>query len=239
MKRFFMKKLGAFRNIFILFLIFSVNNFCFCEDFVEEEKKDLESNRKIDFVLDFGAGLYLNPESSNLKGAPSPVNFEFSFGAIIPKETMFSVAPKLTFFTMNHLWYEDVALPAEIENRTSRTLAFYLNIPFCFTLNLEKSKFLFSLGPGIMMQFAFLASSVSENDEGFLGSAKDDVERMNSWFWENSRWLYGTFEFSWLYKVTEKLSAGPSALVRLPVGTLISEQSFLGSVFSLGMKICF
>lgn len=194
-------------------------------------------SKNVDFIFDFGANLYLNPESSSLNSAPSPVNFEFSFGALIPNETFISVQPSLTFFSMNYLWYEDRALPAEIESRTGTALSFFFNVPLTFTLNLANSKLLFSAGGGALMRFAFLSSGVSSEDFGYSGSAKSDIENMNSWFWQKARWFYSTLEFSWLYNVTQKLKAGPNVSIKLPLGSMISDHSFSAAIFSAGIKI--
>ena len=74
-----------------------------------------------DFVLQFEPGIYLNTESV-LVSAPSPIVYPISVGFIWPDSTVFSVQPTVSFFMMQHLYYDDKALPAEIENRTTTTL---------------------------------------------------------------------------------------------------------------------
>lgn len=206
-----------------------------------EPQSDKTENKKrtFDLFACMDAGLYLNPEQSSLNSAPSPINFELSFGATIPNYTMFSFQPSLTFFMMNHLLFEERALPAEIENRTSTTLNFYLNLPFAFTLKIPKSKFHFSLGFATMIRFAFLAAGVHNDDEGFSGSAGEDITLINKWFWKNLHWLYATIEADWLYEVSSKINAGPFLSIKLPFGSLTTEKSPQGMIFSAGLKISF
>ena len=228
-----MKKNKIFLStVLFFFFIFSV----FCQ---EEQNSQNTKKRPFDFFACMDAGLYLNPEQSQLNSAPSPINFELAFGALIPNYTMFSFEPSLTFFMMNHLLYEDRALPAEIENRTSTTLSFYLNLPLTFSMNLPNSKFHASAGIGTMLRFAFLAAGVHSNDEGFSGNAQEDISLINKWFWKNLHWFYTTLEADWLYQVTQVLAAGPFVNIKLPVGSLITEKSFQGSIFSLGLKVSF
>lgn len=195
--------------------------------------------RSFDLFAGMDAGLYLNPEQSSLNSAPSPINFELSFGAAIPNYTMFSFQPSLTFFMMNHLLFEDRALPAEIENRTSTTLNFYLNLPAAFSLKIPKSKFHVSLGFAALIRFAFLATGVHSDDEGFSGTAGEDITLINKWFWKNLHWLYATMEADWLYEASPKISAGPFVSVKLPLGSLMTEKSVQGMIFSAGLKVSF
>lgn len=223
-------------KIFLCSILFFLISFSI---FSQEENSPETSSRPFDFFACIDAGLYLNPEQAELNSAPSPINFEITFGALIPNYTLFAFQPSLTFFMMNHLLYEDRALPAEIENRTSTTLSFYLNLPLAFSLELPKSEFHATAGIGTMIRFAFLASGVRADDEGFSGSAKEDIKIINKWFWSKLHWLYATVEADWLYEVTPALSAGPFVSIKLPVGSLIADSSFQGSIFSLGLKASF
>ena len=139
---------------------------------------------------------------------------------------------------INHLYYENKALPAEIENRTTTTLSFMLTIPVVFSIYLEKSCFQFTGGPGIFMRFGILSPGVSENASGWTGSAGSDAAAINKWFWSNMRWLYLNIGASWLYTLTPKLRAGPVINFSIPVGGLISDHTAQGMLISAGIKIC-
>ena len=190
-----------------------------------------------DIVLQFEPGLYLNTEST-LVSAPSPIVYPISVGFLWPDSTKIAIQPTLSFFMMNHLYYEDKALPAEIENRTTTTLSFMLNIPVVFSIYLQNSGFQLTGGLGVFMRFGILSPGVKENDSGWSGSAGEDVGLINDYFWGNMRWLYLTLGGSWLYNLTPQLKAGPTINVYIPVGGLLKDHSVQAMIISAGIKIC-
>ena len=191
----------------------------------------------VDFVLQFEPALYLNTEST-LVSAPSPIVYPVSIGFLWPCYSKVAVQPTLSFFMMNHLLYQDKAVPAEIENRTTTTLSFMLNVPVSFSFFLSNSRFQVCAGPGILMRFGLLSPGVKESDSGWTGSAADDVTAINNWFWNDMRWLYLSTGASWLYNLDSNLEAGPVINISIPVGGLISDQDAQGMLISLGIKIC-
>ena len=118
--------------------------------------------RNIGFIMQFEPGLYLNTES-RLISAPSPIVYPVSAGIIWPENAKIAIQPMLSFFMMNHLFYDGKALPAEIENRTTTTLAFMLNIPAVYSIFLENSRFQITGGLGIFMRFGLLSPGVKED----------------------------------------------------------------------------
>ena len=138
---------------------------------------------------------------------------------------------------MNHLFYDGKALPAEIENRTTTTLAFMLNIPAVFSIFLPNSRFQISGGLGIFMRFGILAAGVKESDSGWTGSAGNDVKEINKWFWGKARWLYITAGGSWLYDLTPQLRAGPVINISIPVGGLLFDHNAQGMLISFGISL--
>ncbi len=190
-----------------------------------------------DFVLQFEPAIYINTEST-LVSAPSPIVYPISFGIIWPNYSKIAVQPTLSFFMMNHLLYDGKAVPAEIENRTTTTLSFMLNIPVVFSFFLSNSRFQVWTGPAVLMRFGLLSPGVKETDSGWLGTAGEDVSAINSWFWNGARWFYITAGGSWLYNLTLNLRAGPVMQISIPVGGLISDQNAQGMLISLGIKIC-
>ena len=205
--------------------------------FAQEENEEVPKKLTADFVMQFEPGLYLNTESP-LISAPSPIIYPISLGFLWPDDSKIAIQPVVSFFMMNHLLYEDKALPAEIENRTTTTLSFMLNIPAVYSIDLEKSNFQFSAGLGVYMRFGLLSPGVKENDSGWTGSAGEDVSKINEYFWGKMRWLYATAGGSWLYNLTPQLRAGPTINVYVPVGGLISDGSAQAMLISAGIKIC-
>ena len=229
-----MKKL-----LFTLAAVFFLTSLYAQEDteFYEETEPAQPAPFPIDFVMQFEPALYLNTEST-LVSAPSPIVYPISIGFLWPDRSTFAIQPTLSFFMMQHLLYEDKALPAEIENRTTTTLSFMLNIPVVFSLFLDNSQFQFTAGPGILMRFGLLSPGVKEEDSGWSGSAGSDVKKINEYFWNDMRWFYANLGASWLYDLTPQLRAGPTINVYLPVGGLISDQSAQAMIISAGIKIC-
>ena len=229
-----MKKL-----LFTLAAVFFLTSLYAQEDaeFYEETEPAQPAPFPIDFEMQFEPALYLNTEST-LVSAPSPIVYPISIGFLWPDRSTFAIQPTLSFFMMQHLLYEDKALPAEIENRTTTTLSFMLNIPVVFSLFLDNSQFQFTAGPGILMRFGLLSPGVKEEDSGWSGSAGSDVEKINEYFWNDMRWFYVSAGGSWLYNLTPQLRAGPTINVYLPVGGLISDQSAQSMIISAGIKIC-
>ena len=197
----------------------------------------LFSEKPFDFMMQFEPAFHLNTEST-LVSAPSPVVYPLTAGILIPNNSPIAFAPTLSFFMMYHLMYENKALPAEIENRTTTTLSFMLNLPAVYSIMLENSRFQFNAGLGIFMRLGLLSPGVKEDDSGWLGTAAEDVSAINDWFWNDLRWLYATAGISWLYNLTPQLRAGPTINVYLPVGGLINDKDAQGLIISAGIKIC-
>lgn len=190
-----------------------------------------------DFILQFEPGFYINTESP-LVSAPSPIIYPISFGVLWPDTTQLAIQPTLSFFMMTHLLYKDMALPAEIENRTTTTLSFMLNIPVVYSIYLQNSRFQISGGLGVFMRFGILSPGVKDTDSGWSGSAGEDVGKINNYFWGKMRWLYLTAGGSWLYNLTPQLRAGPTLNIYVPVGGLISDKTAQAMIISAGIKIC-
>lgn len=190
---------------------------------------------QMDFILDFAPTLYLNT-ASTLISAPSPIFFPFTMGFIWPKDTLISIMPKVSFFSMYYLWYFNSAYPAEIENRTVTSLSFMLNIPITFSVYLRRSYFQFSLGVGFLLRFGFLSYAVTALDSGYFGSAEVDAGFIKDWFWQNGRFVYISTEFTWLFRFTNLIKAGPTINVYFPVGAVLNDGNLNGLIASVGMK---
>lgn len=206
-------------------------------DLQELSRNEKSSGIPVDFVLQFEPSLYLNTEST-LVSAPSPITYPVSIGFLWPDYSAIAIEPTLSFFMMNHLLYENKAIPAEIENRTTTTLSFMLNIPVVFSFFLHSSRFQLDVGPAILMRFGLLSPGVKESDSGWTGTAAEDVTAINSWFWNDLRWFYLTAGGSWLYNLDSKLMAGPVINISIPLGGLIVDKDAQGMLISVGIKIC-
>lgn len=202
----------------------------------------LDFIHSLDFVLQFEPGMYMNFHKTNSEGklisAPSPLIYPVTIGILWPNYTFIAVQPSISFFTMQYLYYDGMALPAEIENRTASSLSFMVNIPVVFTLFMRNSRLQLSGGLGILLQFGLRSTNVGKDDYGYSGSAESDVELINKYFWNNMHWLYLTTSASWLYNVTSQLRFGPTASINIPIGALMGDQDMQGLMLSVGLKIC-
>ena len=190
-----------------------------------------------DLTAEVSPAVYINSESKSVS-APSPIIYPVGIGVLWPNYTTFAIQPMLSFFTMYHLWYNGQALPAEIENRTSQTICLLLNMPGVATINLgDNSRLQFFAGPAIFMRFGALANGVKDSDSGYSGTAGSDVDEINSYFWNNARFLYLSFGSAWQYNFTSHFRIGPSFYAYLPLGSLFSGEGVQAMIVSLGLKL--
>lgn len=189
---------------------------------------------QFDFVFQMTPSIYVNTESK-LVSAPSPIFFPVSVGLIWPNFTFLSVQPSLSYFSINYLWHDGKALPAEIENRTATAYSLFLNIPAVVTLFIQNGRFQFSLGAGFLFRIIALASGVAPQDFGETGSAQSDTDLIGSYLWQPENFIYITTEFSWLFDVAKTFKVGPIVGAYVPVSIFQSDFSkFIGY---LGVKV--
>lgn len=226
------------KKIIFLLLGLSLVKFAFAQSNTNDDNK---TTNTLDFVIQFEPGVFINNYKNNLEGkivsAPSPVIYPISIGILWPDYSFIATQPTISFYMNNHLFYDGKALPAEIENRTTTTLSFMVNIPLVLSLFINESRFQLSGGIGALLQFGFLAAGVSEYNSGYSGSAANDVSLINKYFWNDMHWFYITTGGSWLYTFKNKIKLGPTINMYIPVGTIISNQSIHGLIVSMGLKI--
>ena len=76
---------------------------------ISEAQPDTENTKTSfpgDFVMQFEPGGYINPESS-LVSAPSPIIYPISIGFLWPNHAKFAIQPVISFFMINHLYYDN------------------------------------------------------------------------------------------------------------------------------------
>ena len=144
-----MKKLIIFTAAILLFATRAFAQETSERDYVDEkdmsvtEVEELIQSKglihRLDFVFGIEPTVSINTHKKNSQGkfisAPSPVSIPVYIGLSIPNYTPVSFQPSLRFFTGYNLVYDNMVLPAEVENRTGQTLSFLLNLPVVFKLN--------------------------------------------------------------------------------------------------------
>ena len=187
--------------------------------------------QRADFFLELTPGFYINP-SQELKGESASSIYPFSIGFHWPNDFWISAEPSLSFFTMYHLWDDGTAYPAEIENRTTQTFNFLLNLPVCFSISSKFGDLKFTPGIAILARFGILAHGLSDTENA-------DVSQINKWFWQNARFLYLSFGTEYIFNLTANLRAGPVIQAALPLGSLFSGENVQGMMIKFGLKIIF
>lgn len=212
---------------------------------VSEVEELLQSGKlinRLDFVFGITPTVFFNTHTKNKDGifisAKSPVLFPVYFGMSVPNYTAVSFQPTLKIFSSYNLVYEDMVLPAEIENRTGLTYSFLLNLPVVFKLN-YKNKCSWSLSSGIagLFRFAVLPDGVQTDESGYTGTVESDIKFMNSWFYENLRFLYLSAGFDWMFYYG-KTKYGPEISIYFPISTF-TDKSADGMMVSVGVKVEF
>lgn len=233
-----MKKL-----IFLLLLVFffmpihsqeAENEYNDAHDF-EKAENFISFIHSLDFVGQMEPGMYFNMEST-LVSAPSPVIFPLTIGILWPNYTVFAIQPSLSFFVMEHLWYNGRALPAEIENRTTTTMSFLLTLPLVFSLYFPKSRIQLLPGISLLGRVGLLSNGVKPQDKGFSGTAKQDSELINGWFWNDMNYMYLSAGFSWLINLQGNLKAGPVLNLYIPINMISSGTGLQDAIISAGLK---
>lgn len=211
-----------------LFLFFILSVFCTCA-----------FARPMDFTLTFEPTLIVNTDNPK-NSAPAPIVYPLSFGIVFPKETFISFQPRISFFTNYYLWNSNGAYPAEIENRTATVFSFLFDFPAALTFYpAEKHSIDVGIGPSVLARFAVLSHSVHGSDAGYNGNtASDDVAEINKYFWKDANFLFIDTYFSYLYKFTEQLKAGPELKFYLPC-SVFSRKDLNAAMISLGIKARF
>ena len=237
-----MKKLIIFTAAIILF---ATSAFAQKDMSVTEVEELIQSKgliHRLDFVFGVEPLLAINTHIKNSEGkfisAPSPISMPLYIGLAIPNYTPLSFQPSLRFFAGYNLVYDNMVLPAEVENRTGLTLNFLLNLPIVFKLN-YKDKYSWSILAGIagLFRYAILPSNVSSSAPGFTGTVQSDIDFMNNWYYKNLRFLYLSAGIDWLfYYGTTKY--GPELSVFFPISTF-SDKSIDGMMVGVGIKVEF
>ena len=208
----------------------------------KKEKKDVFATgflSKVELTTQIETCLYFSPESARSHSNILNFIYPISIGLLWPRDFFIGFGPTISFVPMSFLWYEDMAIPSEIENRTATTLLTFLNLPAVFTIKLPHSKMHITAGLGLCLRYGFLSIGVNKNDNGYNGNtAKEDLKLINNWFWENGHWLYVTVGTSWLYPITDRIKVGPAFDLKLPMGTLIDQKNFQGTMLNVGFKLC-
>ena len=249
-----MKKL----HILFIIMIFSCATI-FCQEATESERDYVDDQNmtvteveeliqsqsfinQLDFIFGVTPIVSINSHKKDASGkfisAASPIYIPIYIGLSIPNYTAVSFQPSLRFFTGYNLVYNDMVLPAEIENRTGLTFSFLVNLPIAFKLK-YKDKYSWSVLAGVagLFRFSTLPSNVKPNETGATGTVSSDLEFMNSWYYKNLRFLYLSTAIDWMFYYG-KTKYGPEFSVFFPI-SVFADKSFDRLMVGVGIKVEF
>ena len=219
---------NLFKKKFIFFasFLFFIHFFSFAQ-----------KNIQVHPTFNIGSNITLNLQSKE-HSAISPINFFAGGGADI-KINNLSIIPTHNIWAMYYLYYDDKALPAEVEHRTASVINCMLDLPVGYNFYKNNSVFTVGAGLGILFRISFLSSGVSESDTGYSGNAKSDLENINKYFYSNARFLYPEIFFSYLYNFSNDFSAGAMLKYYVSIGNLAAGSLFDASIISVSTRIMF
>lgn len=220
-----------------LFIIFTLAMQLFAKDgkLSFQERQNLPRTKSYSYFFTMNPVLTVNTASST-KSAPSPIAFSCGFGAKLQQAKKISMEPALSFFTNYYLWDGKKALPAEVENRTATVLSFLIDLPVVYNFN-RKNNHYFEAGAGlaVLARYGILSNGVKSSDEGTSGDAQGDVKEINSYFQSFNRMIFPELTAAWNYKVTERLDAGLTGRIYIP----ISGNGLDTMMISVGARLIF
>jgi len=164
--------------------------------------------------LGFGPILNINTKDNS---APSPILYTLGVGYDIPIKPWVSFAPQGIFYVSTYLWDEDLemALPAEIENRTAYVPTLLVDFPANFKI--KKKNFEIGIQPGIsfLLCYGITAFGVDNVD--------DDIANINTWFYSNAQFIYPSLKVSFDWTFLSGIKAGISIAQYLSIGSIINN----------------
>jgi len=170
-------------------------------------------------------GMQPNGDPGGLSSAPSPLLGFAGAAYRYPVTPTMDFSPSASLYTVQYLWAEERALPAEIENRTAFVPSLLLD--FSFLYHIEKDRFLYTFGggPAILARVAFLESDVPADtiNPGETLNAGDQVKAINGYFWGSARWLYPMLQGGIRYKLETGWGAGLTVRAGIPFFNVWSQ----------------
>lgn len=160
-----------------------------------------------------------------LASAPSPLVGFLGAEYAYPVSGPVSFAPSASIFLLTHLWADDRALPAEIENRTALTPSILLDGSFTYSWTKGRFRLFAGGGPGILLRYSFLDTGVGEDDISYTDDvpAGKQVDKINAYHWSALRWFYPMARGGVTYQLETGWGAGLTLRLGMPVFNLWSD----------------
>lgn len=202
------------KRIFVVIVIFFVVNISI---FAQEETSERQSIT-FPYGFYFGPKFVVNQVDDEKLYTPFEVSFALGFEYEHRVAKYFEIQPSFELSFLHHLWTGKMASLSEIENRTAFTFAFTAELPFMLIFDIQKWSLSFGTSLAILFRFSALDLGIKSGDVGVNGiTAKEEVSKINSYFWQEGRWFYPALRLKCEYTFESGWKAGLLFSAYLPI----------------------
>lgn len=201
-----------------------------------------QKDERAHFFLTAGLLGILNTHSGT-HSAPSPILFSPGFGADIHLHENLFLQPRINLFYTYYLWNRNMALPAEVENRTATVPALLLDVPVVCSIA-ERGTMTAQAGGGLALlaRFGILSNGVSAGDKNRdypNRTAKQDVSDINAFFYQDFRWLYPELTGNIMFTLSNGWKVGASGTLYIPLGSIMSGDGLNSTMLNLCARLVY
>ncbi len=214
-----------------LLLIFTTVPFAFSQNYnlQEEENLTFSKSLKKNFFLTGGLCTVISTGQKSF----TPVLFCVGAGYSFKINPKLYLDTRLAIYSDYYGWNEaqQIAQPAEVENRTSTSINLAIDLPFVACFNFGKHTLRAGGGIGLIPKINFL----SREAEGF----EDEFSLINKYLWSYARWVYPQMTLSYSALLFNGWKAGLDLRYYLPLTSLIEGRGLNDSVIQLCFRLGF
>ncbi len=185
-----------------------------------------ESQKKASLLVTAGPLGILN---TNKQSAPSPIQFSIGAGSQIKVLDQISLSPHASFFGNYYLWNGTEVLPAEIEHRSAYVPSIMLDIPVTWDIQSQNSIFRIGGGVSFLFRFALLANNIPSSEQ-------DNIDSMNTWFYQDMNFLYPSIQASWDYIFSNGMTVGLGVKAYVPIASLFNGKGLHNGIATIGVR---
>lgn len=180
-----------------------------------ENKKDVVT---IPYGFYFGPKFVVNQVDEEKLYTPFEASFALGFEYEYRVAKYFKIEPSLELSFLHHLWTGKMASLAELENRTAFTFVFTAELPFMFPFDIQRWTLSFGTSLAVLIRFSALDLGVKAGDIGRNRiTAKEEISKINSYFWQEGRWFCPAFRAKVEYTFESGWKAGLLFSTYLPI----------------------
>lgn len=173
------------------------------------------------FGFYFGPKFVVNQVDEEGLYTPFESTFALGFEYEYRVAKYFEIQPSLELSFLHHLWTGKMASISEVENRTAFTFAFTAELPFMLIFDIQKWNLSFGTSLAVLIRFSALDLGIKGTDIGRNRiTAKEEVSKINSYFWQDGRWFYPALRAKCEYTFENGWKAGLLFSAYLPISNI-------------------